>query len=192
MVIIVAQKNDEGRESGFGASGVTGPGTIVTRYTAMAIRWGLLGLVATSLAGCGASLSDFSMKDQEWFSGAGRVFKRNVAIEAPPLTATKPVGPEDLLSAEGSCAGMPGPEAEAAAIAGPVALGHTECDVVRSAGQPSHVELSSDPQGARIAVVTYGSGPRAGVYRFTSGRLSSIEALPEPARPQTTRRGARR
>lgn len=170
----------------------TGSGTIVTRYTAMLIRWSVLGLVSTGLAGCGASLSDYSLKDQEWFSGAGRVFSKNISIEAPPLTPTKPVAPEDLFSPEGACSSMPAPEAEPAAIAGPVALGHTECDVVRSAGQPSHVELSSDPQGARVAVVTYGSGPRAGVYRFTSGRLSSIEALPEPAPPQTSRRGKRR
>jgi hypothetical protein len=158
----------------------------------MLIRWGVLGLVSTGLAGCGASLSDYSLKDQEWFAGAGRVFSKNISIEAPPLSPTKPVGPEDLLSPEGGCSAMPGSEAEPAAVAGPVALGHTECDVVRSIGQPSHVELSSDPQGARIAVVTYAGGPRAGVYRFTSGRLSSIEALPEPASPQTSRRSKRR
>lgn len=164
----------------------------MTYNAALLVRWGVLGLVATSIAGCGASLSDYSLKDQEWFSGAGRAFKRSIAIEAPPLTPTKPVGPEDLLSPEGACAGMPEAEADAA-IGGPVALGHTECDVVRSAGQPSHVELSSDPQGARVAVVTYGGGPRAGVYRFTAGRLSSIEALPAPAAPPAhTRRGARR
>ncbi|RIK98976.1 MAG: hypothetical protein DCC74_02795 [Proteobacteria bacterium] len=158
----------------------------------MLIRLGVLGLVATGLSGCGASLSDFSLKDQEWFSGANRVFSKNISIEAPPLTPNKPVAPEDLLSPEGGCSSMPAADAEPAAVAGPVALGHTECDVVRSAGPPSHVELSSDPQGARIAVVTYASGPRAGLYRFTSGRLSSIEALPEPTPPPTARRGRRR
>lgn len=164
---------------------------IVTRNAALLIRWGVLGLLATGVAGCGASLSDYSLKDQQWFAGAGRVFSKNISIEAPPLTPTKPVAPEDLLGPDGGCSGMPGPEAEPAAIGGPVALGHTECDVVRSAGQPTHVELSSDPQGARVAVVTYGSGPRAGLYRFTAGRLTSIEALPEPAAPQAARRKRR-
>lgn len=162
------------------------------RHTAMLLRWGVLGLASAGLAGCGTSLSDYSLKDQEWFAGAGRAFSRDISIEAPPLTPSKPVAPEDLLSQEGGCSAMPAPNAEPAAVAGPVALGHTECDVVRSAGQPSHVELSSDPQGARIAVVTYAAGPRAGVYRFTSGRLSSIEALPEPTPPPTARRGKRR
>ena len=63
---------------------------------------------------------------------------------------------------------------------GTVALGHTECDVVRGIGAPSSVNLSNDAAGRRVAVVTWNSGPRAGIYTFTSGRLSSIEGNPEP------------
>ncbi len=64
-------------------------------------------------------------------------------------------------------------------MGGTVALGHTECDVVRGIGTPSNVNLSSDGAGRRVAVVTWTTGPRAGIYTFTSGRLSSIEGTPE-------------
>ncbi len=161
------------------------------------IRWSVVCLAVPLVSGCGGSLSDYSLKDQEWFSGAGRVFRKDISIEAPPLSPTKPVAPADLVSADGACSDMPPPGAEAQASAdgampaGPVALGHTECEVVRAVGQPSHVELSSDPQGRRLAVVTYGGGSRSGIYRFTAGRLSSIEALPAPAAPERPRRPRR-
>jgi hypothetical protein len=61
-----------------------------------------------------------------------------------------------------------------------VALGHTECDVVRGIGAPDSVNLSSNPRGERQAIVTWSRGPRAGIYTFTAGRLSSVERGPEP------------
>jgi len=161
----------------------------VKSKAALFIRWSLLSGIAVSVAGCGASLSDYSLKDQEWFAGAGRVFKRNISIEAPPLTPTKPVTPQDMLSPEGGCAEMQPAGAPGDAGTGPVALGHTECDVVREVGQPSNVQISADAQGRRFVTVTYASGPRAGIYQFTSGRLSSIEALPAPASPPSRRGG---
>src|SRR5579871_4053856 len=68
-------------------------------------------LLAPMLAGCGATASDiFSTdllsKDAEWFSRSGRLMIKNVSIDTPPLTPDKPVGPEDLVSAEGACPGM--------------------------------------------------------------------------------------
>ncbi len=73
-------------------------------------------------------------------------------------------------------------------MGGTVALGHTECDVVRGIGAPSTVNLSSDAAGRRVAVVTWSTGPRAGIYTFTSGRLSSIEGTPEaPVMPKATK-----
>ncbi len=127
-------------------------------------------------------------KDAEWFRKPGRLFIKNISIESPPLTPDKPVGPEDLVSADGGCPGMappPGPaDANAsttpAPMGGTVALGHTECDVVRGIGAPSSVNLSNDAAGRRVAVVTWATGPRAGIYTFTSGRLSSIEGNPDP------------
>jgi hypothetical protein len=61
-----------------------------------------------------------------------------------------------------------------------VALGHTECDVVRGIGVPDSVNLSSNSRGDRVAMISYSQGQRAGIYIFTSGRLTSIERGTEP------------
>ncbi len=143
--------------------------------------------VAPLLAGC-AGGADLLSKDAEWFQKPGRIFIKNISIESPPLTPDKPVGAEDLVSADGACPGMappPGPaDANAsttpAPMGGTVALGHTECDVVRGIGAPSSVNLSNDAAGRRVAVVTWTTGPRAGIYTFTAGRLFSIEGNPDP------------
>jgi hypothetical protein len=147
-----------------------------------------------ALAGC-AGGTDLLSKDADWFSRSGRVFIRNVSIETPPLTPDKAVTPDELVSAEGACPGMAAPGTDATALAdgaagnpppsttGTVALGHTECDVVRGIGAPDNVSLSNNPRGDRVAVVTYSRGPRAGLYTFTAGRLTSIERAPEAAAP---------
>ena len=69
---------------------------------------------------------------------------------------------------------------------GTVALGHTECDVVRGIGAPDSVNLSNNARGDRVAVVNYSRGQRAGIYTFTAGRLSSIERGAEPVAPART------
>src|SRR5437773_565335 len=137
-------------------------------------------------------------RDAEWFSRPGRLFIRNISIDTPPLTPTKLVATEDLVSAEGFCPGMAPPEGSPAdanaasdggsaapppSTTGTVALGHTECDVVRGIGAPDNVSLSSNPRGDRVAVVSYSRGQRAGIYTFTAGRLTSIERGPEPVAP---------
>ena len=151
-------------------------------------------LLAPLMAGCTGGLSnDLFSADTEWFSRPGRLFIRN--IEAPPLTPNRPIAAEDLVSAEGYCPGMapPGGPADANAAAGPVpsttgtvALGHTECDVVRGIGAPAGVNLSSNPRGDRVAIVTYLQGQRAGIYTFTAGRLTSIERAPQQEAPPKT------
>ena len=165
-------------------------------------------LFAPVMAGCsGASdmfSSDLLSKDADWFSRSGRLFIKNVSIETPPLTPNKPVTASDLVSAEGYCPGMtpPGGPAESNALAGgpaaspppsttgTVALGHTECDVVRGIGAPGAVELSNNARGDRVAVIHYMQGQRAGIYTFTGGRLTSIErepgavAQPKPTKPK--------
>ncbi len=152
-------------------------------------------IIGPLLSGCaGASMSDvFSSdllsKDAAWFSRPGRTFIKNVSIETPPLTPNKPVTPDDLLSADGQCSAAASAESGAAgADTGNVALGHTECDVVRGVGAPDNVSLSSNG-GERVAVLTYAKGPRAGIYTFRAGRLSSIEKAPEaaPAKPARTK-----
>lgn len=148
-------------------------------------------VLAPLVAAC--STPDFaSLKDAEWFSRAGRLTIKNVSIDAPPLSPNDPVKADDLVSADGACPGMPAPGSPADANAltegpagapppstGSVALGHTECDVVRGIGAPDSVNISS-PRGDRVAVVTWSRGSRAGIYTFTGGRLSSVERGPEP------------
>ena len=168
----------------------------------------LLLLVAPLVSGCGSASdmfsSDLLSKDADWFSRSGRVFMKNVSIETPPLTPDKPVTPDDLISADGLCPGMAPPigagessalsdgaaaapttppPATPAPATGTVALGHTECDVTRGIGAPDNVSLSNNPRGERLAVLTFLKGPRAGIYTFTAGRLSSIEKAPEPVAP---------
>jgi hypothetical protein len=158
-------------------------------------------VLAPGLAGC-SSASDLFSRDADWFSRPGRLFIRNISIDAPPLTPDRPVTNDDLVTADGGCPGMAPPPgaadanalangngAAAAAAAAPlpqptggkVALGHTECDVVRGIGAPDSVNLSRGPGGDRVAVVTWSRGPRAGIYTFTAGRLTSVERGPDPA-----------
>ncbi len=155
-------------------------------------------VLAPMVGGCSGTTemfqSDLLSKDAEWFSRSGRLFIRSVSIETPPLSPNKPVTAEDLVSAEGGCPGMapaggPGDAnaltngaagAPAPTTTGTVALGHTECDVVRGIGAPDSVNLSNNPRGDRVAVVNYSRGQRAGIYTFTAGRLTSIERGPEP------------
>jgi hypothetical protein len=138
-------------------------------------------------------MSSMDLKDAEWFSRTGRLTISNVTIAAPPLTPNRPLTADDYVSAEGVCPGMapPGAPADANAMTegpagapqpapqgGTVALGHTECDVVRGIGAPDSVNISAGPGGQRMAVVTWLRGARAGIYTFNSGRLSSIERAP--------------
>ena len=90
-------------------------GTCFVVRNATLSRNGLIALVALApaLAGCNSSLdqfqSDFLSKDAQWFQRSGRLFIRNVSIDAPPLTPDKPVTAEDLVSADGACPGMAPP-----------------------------------------------------------------------------------
>jgi hypothetical protein len=152
-------------------------------------------LLAPVIAGCSGA-SDLLSKDAEWFSRSGRLFIKSVSIETPPLTPNRAVTSEDLVSADGLCSGMGPADANAlsdgaaaaptASAKGAVALGHTECDVVRGIGAPDNVSLSNNARGDRVAVINYSKGQRAGIYTFTAGRLSSIERGPEPVAPPNT------
>jgi hypothetical protein len=82
---------------------------------------------------------------------------------------------------EGPAAGSPAQAPQG----GTVALGHTECDVVRGIGAPDSVNISAGPGGGRQAVITWLHGARAGIYTFNSGRLSSVERAPNAEPPPT-------
>ncbi|MGY4309136.1 hypothetical protein ACVIJ6_006379 [Bradyrhizobium sp. USDA 4369] len=144
-------------------------------------------VLAPVVSGCSGS-ADFLSKDAEWFNRPQRLFIKSISIDAPPLTPEKPVTAEDLVSAEGACPGMASAGANAMssdaaaappAAGGTVALGHTECDVVRGIGAPDSVNIGGNG-GDRVATVTWLRGARAGVYTFTAGRLTSIERAPDP------------
>jgi hypothetical protein len=68
-------------------------------------------------------------------------------------------------------------------LGGGIALGMSECDVVYRAGQPNGIQLGRNPNGDRTAVLSYGSGPRPGVYHFEGGRLMQMDRVAEPAPP---------
>lgn len=156
----------------------------------------LLGPLIAGCAGAGDMFqSDLLSRDAEWFSRTGRLSISNVSIETPPLTPNKAITPDDLVSADGFCPGMAPPAGSnaltdgaagappAPTTTGTVALGHTECDVVRGIGAPGSVNLSNNGRGDRVAVISYSQGQRAGIYTFTAGRLTSIERGPEPVAP---------
>jgi hypothetical protein len=179
------------------------PGGIFDRKQLLALC-----ALAPLMAGCSGTTdmlqSDLLSKDAEWFSRTGRLFVRSVSIETPPLSPEKPVTAQDLVSADGACPGMAPTPGDANALAngaagappttsGTVALGHTECDVVRGIGVPDNVGLSNNPRGDRVAVVTFSRGGRAGIYTFTGGRLTSIERGPEPVgQPKTAKPKAKK
>jgi hypothetical protein len=157
-------------------------------------------VLAPVVAGCSGTAamlqSDLLTRDADWFSRSGRLFIRSVSIETPPLSPNTPITAQDLVSADGGCPGTAGANALADGAAGApppsttgtVALGHTECDVVRGIGAPDNVNFSNNPRGDRVAVVTYSRGQRAGIYTFTAGRLTSIERGPEPvAQPKAAK-----
>jgi hypothetical protein len=116
----------------------------------------------------------------------------------------RPITPADLAGAEGQCSppaseqasAQPGAPADAQAAAlGSIALRMTECDVVRRAGPVEKIELGATERGERSLVLTYLHGPSPGIYRFTGGRLTSIERAPDspaPEKPHKPAHGAKK
>jgi hypothetical protein len=90
-----------------------------------------------------------------------------------------PVTAADLVDQQGRCAA----QGSDAAARGAIALQMTECEVVRRAGPPDQIEFGTSDQGERALTLTYNGGPRPGIYRFTGGRVTSIERLPQAAAP---------
>lgn len=176
-------------------------GRVATYALAMA------GLAAT-LTGCGGGAADMFSRDADWFSSRNSLFRsRTLSVENQSLSSTRPVSPEDLVSADGTCLGMSAPAAPRDSNAqarpsdlapggapadsglgqgalGGVALGMTECEVARSEGVATSTEIGANAAGDREVTLTYLGGARPGIYKFTAGRLSSIDRAPEPARPE--------
>jgi hypothetical protein len=63
-----------------------------------------------------------------------------------------------------------------------IALGMTECEVVRVAGNTDRVEVGAE-SGQRLVTLTYMSGNRPGLYRFRDGRLVTMDRVEVAAAP---------
>jgi hypothetical protein len=112
--------------------------------------------------------------------------------EAPPVAAA--AAPQSAPVATASADPMgglqtgpgagPGMGPAGAPVLGGIALGMSECEAVRRAGQPSHVAIGAGEKGERKVVVTYTGGNLPGIYTFYSGRLKEIAAAPAPEKPK--------
>lgn len=110
---------------------------------------------------------------------ANDLVSQNGACPPPPMSTPAPAPPPNAAAAPGAMPG--GAEAMPPSLLGQgIALGMTECDVVYRAGTPASVQLSSNPNGDRVAVLTFDSGPRPGIYRFERGRLMDLDRVEVP------------
>ena len=130
----------------------------------------------------------------------------NTYSTATGMRVLAPVGPQDLVDAQGLCAGMaasapanaePGavtnPDVAAvAALPQPVALEMTECQVVRALGMPTRTEIGANERGDRTVTMTFMNSDRSGIYRFSGGRLATIERGPEPPPPKPEKKPAKK
>lgn len=162
--------------------------------------------LAVALSGC--ANADIFDNNERWFSRPFDWTGRNGGYTFSELQDTherqRPVTASDLVDANGACPPAPVPAApppstaesagaipttpEASSLLGQgIALGITECDVVYRAGTPASVQLSTNPNGDRVAVLTYNSGPRPGIYHFERGRLMAMDRVEvaESAPPPT-------
>ena len=118
------------------------------------------------------------------------------AAPAPPPVrpADRPVGSVagDLASAPMPAAtpasanpnaGLPEQPGGGSLTMGGIALGMSECDVVRRAGLPGNVAISAGDRSERKVVLTYLTGNWPGIYTFDAGRLKIVDRAPVPETP---------
>ena len=148
------------------------------RLNQIVLRTIAMATLACAMAACSSDLSltgvtlvpkpETLLRKPDWATFSG-----GKSDELRPVTAA------DLVSAQGQCDGGAG-QAGAEPVAGGIALQMTECDVVRRAGPVEKIDVGSDERGERAVTLTYLRGPWPGIYRFTGGRLVSIERAPGP------------
>jgi hypothetical protein len=169
----------------------------------------LVCVAALAVAGCKNSAQIFQdQNDGGFFSKPVEFFKKPdwakpANTNSAELGPTGPVGPDDLVGADGRCGvtvAAPGPAQDPAQplpggavavnapdaaplVMGGVALGMTECQAVQRAGTPGNVAIGAGDRGERNVVLTYLSGPWPGIYRFSDGRLKVVERAPAPPAP---------
>lgn len=162
--------------------------------------------LAAAVAGCSNKAQLFQdQNDGGWFSKPIDVFAKpdwarvTGDSKSADLGPKGPVGPDDLVGADGRCAAA-NPAASASAspadqpvgsaagavapgeptVLGGIALGMTECQAVQRAGTPGNVAISAGDKGERRVVLTYLSGTWPGIYHFADGRLKEIDRAPAP------------
>jgi hypothetical protein len=105
----------------------------------------------------------------------------NGACPPPPMLAAPAPPPPDAAAAPGTMPGAPDATPGPPSLLGQgIALGMTECEVVDRAGAPASVQLGSNPNGGRTAVITFNAPPRPGIYRFDGGRLMDMDRVEVP------------
>jgi hypothetical protein len=120
----------------------------------------------------------------------------NGACPPPPEAAAAPVGapgagPAALAPGAGDSPAASAPAVPSLLGAG-VALGMTECEVVWRVGAPSSVQIGSNPNGDRTALLTFDSGAQAGIYHFARGRLTAMDrSAASAAQPKVSKRARR-
>ncbi len=163
-------------------------------------------MLTVALSGC--ANPEVLDSNERWFQRSFDISGRNGGYTFSELKDTsernRPADPNELVSPNGAC---PAPAAVAPAapatagpgvmpngappdagapseLGAPIALGMTECQVVDRAGAPASVQIGTNPNGDRTALVSYNSGPRPGIYHFERGRLMDMDrvavAAPEP------------
>lgn len=170
-------------------------------------RSGVLAALAAAAVLSGCADVDWE-SPQAWFAKPLDVTGRNGGYTFSELQETRlrqrPITANDFVNSNGSCPAPPVPQAPppapgnpaaaplapaadtAALLGGGIALGMSECDVVFRVGQPSAVQIGRMPNGDRTAVLTFNSGPRAGIYHFERGALREMDSVPMAAAPPQT------
>jgi hypothetical protein len=163
------------------------------RRARLALRLCLTAALLPAIAACSSDLSlnnvtlvpkpETLMRKPDWatYSGGKNDFE------------LRPITPADLVAPDGTCpietgqasgfaetGGTGGPPPSPPPVSGGISLQMTECDVVRRAGPVEQIDVGSNERGDRIVTLTYIRGPSPGIYRFTGGRLASIERAPGP------------
>ena len=154
-----------------------------------------LGVLASMLAACSADLSlnnlTLAPKAESMPKrpdGATQAWARSSFDRT--ITAADLVGPDGQCApsgqqlASGASGPAPNQDQTASPMLGGISLRMTECEVVRRAGPVEKADLSANERGERSLVLTYLQGLSPGVYRFTGGRLLSIERAPAPPAPE--------
>jgi hypothetical protein len=136
-------------------------------------RAAMASALALIVASCDSShLADFAPKAPRFMD-----------LSPLPTNPTRPahvLAPARLVGPDGSC---PAATTESGFVGSGIALEMSECEVIERAGPPANMDIGANRRGERTAVMTYLQGERAGVYRFVSGRLTSIERVAQPDAP---------